>query len=121
MSIRRFNRKGPEALFRMVNSRFPVRYGKLFVHNPPTSFSVMLRLASLFMTRKMKDRIVKVYPSTQDKLTEVVGEEVLPIEFGGKNNVDVVAWARKVGGEAESDTEDYDDDEEEEYEVEVDV
>mmetsp|Transcript_498 Transcript_498/g.1223 ORF Transcript_498/g.1223 Transcript_498/m.1223 type:complete len:870 (+) Transcript_498:214-2823(+) len=57
---RNFDSKVPKLLSRTIESRLPLRYGRVIVVNPPSFFSAVFRVVSFFLSAKMRKRMIRV-------------------------------------------------------------
>lgn len=89
-----------EQLSRCFNSTFPMRYGRLILYNPPFFFSAVYRIASIFLSKKMKERLLKVPKQKKHPafvtLAKHVHQKDLPSYMGGGQELNSELFATSV-------------------------
>mmetsp|Transcript_4947 Transcript_4947/g.5796 ORF Transcript_4947/g.5796 Transcript_4947/m.5796 type:complete len:438 (-) Transcript_4947:72-1385(-) len=88
------------AVSKALNSTLPMRYGKLIVYNPPFFFSTLFKLMYIFLSKKMRQRMVRVFPATTKPesatLHEYIDRVNLPTFFGGAQQISTLNFAADV-------------------------
>ncbi|GBG23788.1 Tyrosine-protein phosphatase non-receptor type 9 [Hondaea fermentalgiana] len=121
-TTRNFDTKVPKLLSRTIESKLPIRYGRVIVVNPPSFFSAVFRVVSFFLSSKMRKRMVYVHyrPTVSDEVdaqaeatatsTEAqdAGEDEsnplenfilrdhLPLFLGGAKDIDYASFAQQL-------------------------
>jgi len=69
-----------------LNDNFPLRMKQMYLLNPPSFLKVLLKIAKLFMKKKMMDRI---RVATLEDVREIVPENELCVQFGGSYKYEI--------------------------------
>jgi len=90
------------AVSKALNSTLPMRYGKLIVYNPPFFFSTLFKLIYIFLSTKMRQRMVRVFASSKNPITsplfKYIQQACLPTFYCGNHHVDPETFAMEVLG-----------------------
>lgn len=75
----------------ILQSHYPERLSVAFLHNPPRIFETFWKIVKYFLDPKTFQKVKFVYPKNEESLVlmhKTFDIDVLPVEFGGKNNVE---------------------------------
>ena len=89
-----------EKISKCFNSTFPMRYGRLVMYNPPFFFSAVYRIVSMFLSKKMKERLVKVPKDRKHPafvtLAKYVHQKDLPSYMGGGQELNPLQFSTNL-------------------------
>lgn len=85
----------PREMFAAFNSKLPVRFGGLYVVNPPFFMRMIFPMVKMFMKRKMQDRM-QMLSGGYPQLLEFFDEEQVPTDMGGTRDHSSKAYVSVV-------------------------
>ncbi|XP_021304856.1 phosphatidylinositol transfer protein PDR16 isoform X2 [Sorghum bicolor] len=74
----------------ILQNHFPERLAIAFLFNPPKVFEAFYKVIKIFLDPKSIEKVNFVYQKDEESMKvmyKYIDPEVLPVEFGGKNNV----------------------------------
>ncbi|WVZ60337.1 hypothetical protein U9M48_010380 [Paspalum notatum var. saurae] len=74
----------------ILQNHYPERLGIAFLYNPPKVFEAFYKAVKYFLDPRSIEKLNFVYQKDEESmqaLYKCIDPEVLPVEFGGKNNV----------------------------------
>ena len=85
ISTRNMDIRVPRALLAAFSNHLPLRFGAVYLINPPLFMRVALNLVKAFLKRKLQSRIhiVKGDVSTQDGVLKYFERHQLPVDMNG--------------------------------------
>jgi hypothetical protein len=72
----------PREMFAAFNSKLPVRFGGIYIVNPPFFMRMIFPMVRMFMKRKMQDRM-QMLSNGYPQLTSFFDEDQIPDDMGG--------------------------------------
>eukprot|EP00049_Salpingoeca_infusionum_P022489 m.7041 g.7041 ORF g.7041 m.7041 type:complete len:362 (+) comp5214_c0_seq1:576-1661(+) len=89
-TIKHMDSRIPREVFTAFSKRIPVRFGGVYVLNPPFFMRMVFPIVRAFMSEKMKERM-KLISNGYGQLREFVAEDQLPTFMNGSYPTDVDA------------------------------
>lgn len=74
----------------ILQNHYPERLAASFLYNPPRIFEAFWKIVKYFLDPKTFQKVKFVYPKNEESIElfhKYFDVEVLPVEFGGKNNI----------------------------------
>ena len=97
--LSQFDRRLPKVMVPSIQGALPMRLSAMHLCYPPVFVSIILPIIKIFMSERMKKRIL-LHPGTRDHVLERLnryglGKNILPSDLGGEVSLDHLGWIRE--------------------------
>eukprot|EP00039_Didymoeca_costata_P001184 m.50453 g.50453 ORF g.50453 m.50453 type:complete len:273 (+) comp10671_c0_seq1:203-1021(+) len=90
-AFRNFDNTLEKKMAAIYQDGYPIKITHVLVVDPPLFIRMVMRIVSLFLKKKLRDRI-DFFKLDSGKLLTYFDESQIPPMFGGNNKVDIYAW-----------------------------